>query len=163
MARIASARYSVGQASQQDVIKINLEAAMLNNDLITFGAEKDIAATRLKAILSRDQDSAIAGPADIPREKVEVDAAMLMNAALKNNPDIRMSEFEAEAGAASADLAKKNYYPDFMVGFAPIQRDNRFDSFDLMFQVNIPLWRGKYDSLSEEASSNLEAARFRAL
>lgn len=163
MARIASSRYSTGQASQQDVIKINLEAAMLNNDIITLGAEKELSAARLKSLLYRTQDSSLGEPAELAKERVELDTAELIGAALKNNPEIKTSEFEADASALGVDLAKKGYYPDFMVGVAPIQRDNKFDSFDLMFQVNIPIWRDKYDSLEKEASSNLEAARFRVI
>ncbi|MDO8426047.1 MAG: TolC family protein, partial [Deltaproteobacteria bacterium] len=48
MAEIAGTRYSTGQVSQQDVIKVNFETSMLTNDLITLEAEKGIAAARLK-------------------------------------------------------------------------------------------------------------------
>ena len=48
-----------------------------------------------------------------------------------------------------------------MVGVAPIQRDGRFESYDLMFQVNIPIWRGKYRSLSDGAKGKARAARAR--
>ena len=161
MSKIAEAKYSVGQASQQDVIKVNVEITMLINDLITLNAEKDVAAARLKSILNRDQSSPIGEPAGLPRERVEFRTDELIEAAGRANPDIKMAVLDMEAGELAADLARKNYYPDFMVGVGPVQRDGRFDSFDVMFQINIPIWWGKYDSLTQEAVSNAGALRSR--
>ncbi len=161
MSRIAEAKYSVGQASQQDVIKANVETTMLTNELITLKAEKDVAAARLKSILNRDQSSPIGEPAGLPRERVEFRTDELIEAAVRANPDIKMAELDMEAGELAADLARKNYYPDFMVGAGPVQRDGRFDSFDVMFQINIPIWWGKYDSLTQEAVSTAGSLRSR--
>lgn len=159
MARVAEAKYATGQVSQQDTIKVQVETTMLTNEIISLEAEKGIAAARLKSILSRPQDSVMGEPGSLPKEKIVIKTEDLINTAVRQNPEIKAAQSEAEANEISVDLAKKNYYPDFMVGVAPIQRDGRFDSFDVMFQINIPVWRGKYDSLSREASSNARSAR----
>lgn len=159
MARVAEAKYATGQVSQQDIIKVQVETTMLTNEIISLEAEKGIAAARLKSILSRPQDSVMGEPGSLPKEKIVIKTEDLINTAVRQNPEIKAAESEAEANELNVDLAKKNYYPDFMVGVAPIQRDGRFDSFDVMFQINIPVWRGKYDSLSREASSNARSAR----
>lgn len=161
MARVAEAKYATGQVSQQDIIKVQVETTMLTNEIISLEAEKGVAAARLKSILSRPQDSEMGEPGPLPKEKIAFKTEDLINTAVRQNPEIKAAESEAEATELNADLAKKNYYPDFMVGVAPIQRDGRFDSFDVMFQINIPVWRGKYDSLSMEASSNARSARAR--
>ncbi len=161
MARIAEAKYATGQVSQQDTIKVQVETTMLTNEIISLEAEKGVAAARLKSILSRPQEAALGEPGSLPKEKIAFKTEDLINTAVRQNPEIKAAESEAEATELNADLAKKNYYPDFMVGVAPIQRDGRFDSFDVMFQINIPIWRGKYDSLSREASSNARSARSR--
>lgn len=163
MSQIAEAKYSVGQVSQQDVIKVNVEITMLMNELITLEAEKSVVAARLKSVLGRDQSSPIGEPAGLPRERIEFKTEDLIEDAIRTNPDIRMAELELEAGVLGADLARKNYYPDFMVGAGPVQRDGRFDSFDVMFQINIPLWLGKYDSRTREAESNAGALRSRVV
>lgn len=163
MARIAEAKYATGQVSQQDTIKVQVETTMLTNEIISLEAEKGVAEARLKSILSRPQDSQIGEPGALPKEKIAFKTEDLINTAVRQNPEIKAAESEAEATELNADLAKKNYYPDFMVGVAPIQRDGRFDSFDVMFQINIPVWRGKYDNLSMEASSNARSARARLI
>ncbi|MEK7772704.1 MAG: TolC family protein, partial [Deltaproteobacteria bacterium] len=160
---IAETKYATGQASQQDVLKVHVEAALLTNDVIALEAEKEVAAARLKSLMNRDQDSFLGEPSGLSNVRVEFDAATLINTAVKKNPEVRMAEFDAEADELNVELAKKNYYPDFMVGAAPIQRDGRFDSFDVMFQVNIPIWWGKYDNLTKEASADARSLKWKAL
>lgn len=163
MAEIAGTRYSTGHVSQQDVIKVNFESSMIENDVITLEAEKGIAGAKLKSLLNRPQDSALGEAAPLSKEKAAFDAGELIKTALEKNPELKMLESDAEANELGAELAKKDYYPDFMVGVAPIQRDGRFDSYDLMFQINIPIWRGKYRSRTDEARSNAVFSRTRLL
>lgn len=161
MSSIAESRYSTGQVTQQDVIRANVEAVIVTNELIGLEAQKDIAAARLKSLLNRPQDQPFGEPAGLGKEKAAFELRELMDLAAKNSPEVRMIEAELEAGELEVDLAGKNSYPDFMVGVAPMQRDGRFDSYDLMFQMNIPIWRGKYDSLSSEARANAGYLRSR--
>ena len=161
--RIAETRYSVGQAPQQDILKLNVEQAMITNEIIGLEAERSVSAAMLKTLLSRPQTLELSAPGEMPKAQIDFDLNALTEKALGTNPDVLMFQAEAEAGELGEELAGKNYYPDFMVGVAPIQRDNRFDNFDLMFQVNIPLWRGKYGSLEREARANAKAARLRLL
>lgn len=163
MSRTAEARYATGHVSQQDIIKVNVEALMLTNELIGLKAEKDVAATRLKSLLNRPQDAPVEEGATLSKNRVELKTEDLIKTAERKNPEIKMVESEAEMNELRVDLANKNYYPDLMVGVAPVQRDGRFDSFDVMFQVNIPIWRDKYDNLGTEASANARAFRSRLI
>lgn len=163
MAKVAGTRYATGQVSQQDVIKVNVETTMLSNDLITMEAEKAIAVSRLKSLIGLDQSEGVAEPSALPKGRVEFSIDGLIRKAMEANPEVRMVEYEAEAGELGVDLAGKDYWPDIMVGVAPIQRDGSFDSYDLMFQVNLPIWRSKYDARHEEASANASALRARAM
>jgi len=144
MSAIADAKYATGQVSQQDVIKVNVEATALTNELITLGAEKGVAAARVKSLLDRPQSSIFEAEGVLSKERIGIEIEKLIETALMKNPEIKSARAEAEAGEFSADLAKKNYYPDFMVAFEPMQRDGRFDNFGVMFQMNIPIWRNKY-------------------
>lgn len=161
MALVAGARYSTGLASQQDVIRVNVESTALANEIITLEAEKDVAGARLKSLLNMDQDSALREPGGLTREKVALDTKELVERALRTNPQLRAAELTAEAYEQRTELAKKDYYPDFMVGAGPVERDGRVSSFDVMFQVTIPLWRSKYGSLEREAAANARSVRAR--
>lgn len=161
MSRSAETRYATGQASQQDVIRAQLESTLLSNELITLEAEREVSRARLKSLLSRPQDSDLAPPEALPTGRVEIDIDEIAKRAASESPEIRMTESGVESAQLSTDLMRKDYYPDFMVGVAPIQRDGRFESYDLMFQMNIPIWRGKYSGRVEEASAEAEALRAR--
>ena len=83
----------------------------------------------------------------------------LTNKALEVNPGLKIMRYEAEVKKIEVELARKNYYPDFMLGIAPIQRDGRFDAWDAMFQINIPVWRVKYNNQVEEGLNMADAIR----
>ncbi|MDD5435369.1 MAG: TolC family protein, partial [Nitrospira sp.] len=85
----------------------------------------------------------------------------LTEKAVKNNPSLQLMRYEYEGSNLRIELAKKDYYPDFMLGVAPIQRNGRFDSWDAMFQINIPIWRDKYNYKVSEAVSAAEAVKAR--
>lgn len=161
VSRIAESRYSAGQGFQQDVIKAQFEAAMLTNELITLEAEKESAAAALNALLGRPEGSFLGDAPTVKLEKADFSAAEIGRAAAVANPQIKAVEYEIQANELAVDMAKKNYYPDLMVGVAPIQRDGRFDAYDLMFQINIPIWTGKYDYQTKEAVANAGAARLK--
>lgn len=159
MSSIAEAKYATGQVSQQDVIKLNVEVTVLTNELITLEAEKGVAAARIKSLLDRPQSSAFEAGGVLSKERVSIDIEKLIDTAFAENPEIKSVRAEAEAEEFSVDLAKKNYYPDFMVGVEPMQRDGRFDNFGVMFQMNIPIWRNKYDNLTKSAEATASSAR----
>lgn len=158
---IAGTMYSTGQVTQQDVIKLNVEQAMLTDELIMLEARKEVAAAGIKSLVNMEQSEELTGVAELPKGRASFDERKLTDAALVSTPDITMLRAETEGSELGVALAEKNYYPDFMVGVAPIQRDGRFDSYDLMFQVNIPIWRGKYESLADSAKARARAAHSR--
>jgi len=163
MSRIAETRYSTGQVSQQDVIKVQVEKTMIENEIITLEARKDMAAARLKSLTNRPQDYSLGEPAPLPKERVTFETQKLVTAALERNPEIKMLQYEVEAGDVNAELAGKSRYPDFMVGAGPVQNDGRFDSVGLMFRVNIPIWSGKYDGIEKAARADAISARSRLM
>lgn len=163
MSSITGVMYSTGQAAQQDFVKVQVETTMLENERIMLEAEKEAAQARLNSILSRPQGSVLGPPEPVADGRAELDAEALIKRAEEISPAIKAMKHELEATELSAELAGRNYYPDVMVGVAPVQRDGRFDAYDLMFQVNIPLWRGKYDSQAKEAVASAGGARFRLM
>ncbi len=159
MTRIAEIKYATGQASQQDVIKAQVELTMLISEITNLEAEKEVIQAELKALLNRPQEMPLLEPSEIPRKKVDIRIEELTEKALEINPALQKMRYEIKANQIGVELAKKNYYPNFMVDVAPIQRNGRFDAWDAMFQINIPIWRSKYDHQVGEAMSITEASR----
>ncbi|MBI5407387.1 MAG: TolC family protein [Nitrospirae bacterium] len=161
MTEIAKIKYATGQASQQDVIKAQVELTMLINEITELEAEREVGQAGLKALLNRSQEAPLQDPSAIPQKKVDIKVEELTEKALEINPALQKMRYEIEANQIGVELARKNYYPDFMVDLAPIQRDGRFDAWDAMFQINIPIWQRKYDSQVTEAQSTVEAGQYK--
>ena len=161
MTRIAETKYAVGDVSQQDVIRVQVELTMLLNEVLELEAERDVVHAEINAILNRPQgDNTFIIPSEeLPAERVTLDLSGLTDKALEVNPELRVMKYEAEIKKNAVELARKNYYPDFMLGIAPIQRDGRFDAWDAMFQINIPVWRAKYENQVGEGVNMADAMR----
>ncbi|MDD5434139.1 MAG: TolC family protein, partial [Nitrospira sp.] len=165
MAKIAEIRYGTGEVSQQDVIKAQVEVSMLINETLNMKADRGVAEAEIKALLNRPQDVPLPEPEEISKNMTVINPIIKINEltekAVKNNPSLQLMRYEGEDGDLRIELAKKNYYPDFMLGIAPIQRNGRFDSWDAMFQINIPIWRDKYDYKVSEAISAADVVKSR--
>lgn len=160
MIRIAEIKYATGQGSQQDIIKARVEVTMLINETINLEAEKEVIKAELKALLNQPQDIPLSEPQGISKDRVEIRPDDLTRKTLEINPDIQMRRYGIRVKEAEMELSKKDYYPDFMLGIAPIQRDGRFDAWDAMFQINIPLWRSKYNNQVADVSNQVDTLKY---
>ncbi|MBI5887065.1 MAG: TolC family protein [Deltaproteobacteria bacterium] len=163
MARIAESRYSTGLAPQQDVIRVHIEESMLTGEGLSIAAGMEAASARLKYILGRQQDSVLDITPELPVTRVEFSTSGLIEKAVVNNPAIRSMADSVGAAEAASELSRKAYYPDLMAGAGPVQRDGKFDTYDVMLQINIPIWFGKTSNRSEEASAAAAAMRSRLM
>ncbi|MBI5199543.1 MAG: TolC family protein [Nitrospirae bacterium] len=159
--KIAGIRYSTGLVPQQDLIKAQVEISMITNELINMESGKKILKARLNTLLNRPTIASLAAPGDVTFKYPIPEAIELAEKALKRNPMIRAMEFNIEAKDTNKDLTKKNYYPDFMLGISPVQRMEKFSSWDFMVGINIPIWWKKYDYRLNEAKANLNSSKAR--
>jgi len=56
----------------------------------------------------------------------------------------------------------KGRYPTLTLGVAPTQFQNDFKTWDLMLELNIPLWQGTRRAQERESVAMAEAARHTA-
>ncbi|MEK6693130.1 MAG: TolC family protein [Nitrospirota bacterium] len=159
--KIAGIRYSTGLVPQQDIIKAQVEISMITNELITMESEKKILKARLNTLLNRPATTSLAAPGDVTFKYPIPESVELAEKALKRNPMIKAMEYNIKAQDAGKVLAERNYYPDFMLGIAPVQRMERFSSWDFMVGLNIPIWWKKYDYRLGEARANLNSSKAR--
>ena len=60
--RAAEAKYAVGEVSQDELFKLNLEIARMNNLILNLGEERRSKETRLNALLNREPEAQLAFP-----------------------------------------------------------------------------------------------------
>jgi outer membrane protein TolC len=159
-AEITEARYKVGQAAQQDVLKAQVEISLLLDRLAVLEREGATAAARINTLVFRPPDTPIGSLADLARPKFNWSIEQLYEKALANNPSARMNGKEIDRVQLAVAVAKKSFYPDFEVGFSYSNRRDMPEMYGMMFRAKIPLyfWRKQRPEL-ESVTSELIAQR----
>jgi len=160
IAKIAEARYIIGEISQEEVFKINLEIAKLSNEIENLKQENKAKQTRLNTLLNRDPES----PLGIPDLKEDTffnrDIHSLYQLTLLNQPELLIFAYAIEKNKYAKSLAKRNFLPDLMaeIGLRGITAGG-IGPWDLMLAFSLPCWfwtKQRYEL--KEAIFNLEEA-----
>ena len=159
-ARIAEQKYAVGQVSQPDVLRAQVELTRLINRVTTETLALSKAQARLNALLSRPPEAPLGIPQDPPPPAVAYSMADLENLTLRNRPELIGQTRVVERENLALALASKAYYPDFEVSVSRFVNFSQRDGFGLVVSASIPLvFKYKYDAGVEEAVANRQTAQ----
>ena len=159
--RIASSKYATGNATQQDVLKADVEYARLTNELITLNQKKEIAMAKLEYIMgeegSVDKKLKIAKPAfpELRLDDEEVKGYIIQA------PIVKKAESEKNKFGHLKSAAITGYIPDINLKYKKYV-DSAADNYDIMFEFSIPLWfpftnQSKVNESFEKAEAKNEA------
>ncbi len=170
-AKIAEARYSVGEGIQQDVLKAHVEVSKMVDELIMLDQRKRALEAKLKALLNRPPETQVGEPEEVIFRKLPFTIEEFQKMALEMNPTLKGMKKMIEAKEKAYALAKREYYPDFNFKFAYGQRDNgpemkRRDMLTGMIEMNIPIfYKSKQDRKVAETKAEIlvAEAQYRAM
>lgn len=163
-AQVAEARYRVGQGTQQDVLKAQVEISKLVDRLEVLHQRRVIAAALINSLLSRPPETPLGRPADVWKgDEVRYSLEELQQLAMSSAPALRMQESEIERNEESVKLAQRQYYPDFALGFTYVQRDDMPEMYGVMVKARVPLyfWRKQRQELKSAREGLAGAERLR--
>jgi cobalt-zinc-cadmium efflux system outer membrane protein len=159
---VAETQYSVGRATQQDVIQAELEHAQLLDDALRLKREQGSIQAQLNGLLNRAPGEYLAPPAEIATPDLPPDLRVLRYTAIEAHPGLKQAEALLQASRSRVGLAEKDFYPDFGLN---IGYDGFWDDEDQRFSVgasiNIPLNRSKYRDLVDAAQADALQAQWR--
>lgn len=159
-ARIAEQKYAVGQVSQPDVLRAQVELTRLINRVTTETLARGKAQARLNALLSRPPEAPVGMPQHPPPPVVAYSMAELEDLTLRNRPELLAQTRALEKEHLGLALARKAYYPDFEVSMSRFVNFDARDGFGVMVSASIPLaFKYKYDAGVGEATANLQTAQ----
>jgi outer membrane protein TolC len=121
---IAQAKYAVGKAEQQDVLKAQVELSEFIERLIMFKQQKATIIAELNRLLSRDDSAPLLGEPVLKQHKITRTEAELAEAAKAGNPGLQSLQEMIDRNQADYRLAKRSYVPEIMVTGAYGQREN---------------------------------------
>ncbi len=140
---VSQARYAVGEGLQQDVLQAQVAVARMTEDVTILRQNRVATVARFNALLGRDAAAPLTAvvlpdPADPP---VPLDS--LLDQAAAQRPALRAAEERIRAAAAGYRAARRELYPDVMVGLAYGNRPQFDDMGTLMLGFSLPIWAGK--------------------
>jgi cobalt-zinc-cadmium efflux system outer membrane protein len=155
---IANARYGVGQAIQQDVLRSQVEISILNQRITSLQQERATSAAEINRLLNRSIDAPLPAPAGIETTHIKKSAAIEAEF-IARAPQIRSSVAMVSRQQKAFDLAKKQYRPDFMTSIEYSNSPNFPDMWEIQLGLRIPIfYKSKQTQGVKEATYNLSRA-----
>ena len=146
LSKIAENRYSVGQASQADVLKAQTQVSKLTDELLKLDRDRRTFEAELIRLMGSPSDRSVPMPRPPELWEGSLQSEGLRDAVLASRPELRALQTKIGRSESAIELARKDYYPDFDVRLQYGQRDKtltgqrREDMVSLTVAINLPIW-----------------------
>lgn len=157
-ARAAESKYAIGQASQADVLKAQVELSRMLTMLEIEKQELETSRAMLNTLLNRAPDAELGTPEEPKVEPFRREVKDLEPLVLANAPDLKAAQRELEKRGASVAAARSDYVPDLMLQYRRRQMVNEPDSQDAMLGFSLPVWFWKQNAMVKEAKADRRMA-----
>jgi cobalt-zinc-cadmium efflux system outer membrane protein len=161
LAKVAEVRYSVGKATQQDLIKSEVEISILENRIIVLEQRKAKTEAEINALLNRTPESPLGRPEPLDRNPPLESLQSLQNQVEQASPMLRSQQAIVDSRHLGIQMAQKEYYPDldFMGGY--YNQGTLKDMWEFKVQLKVPFyfWRKQRYGLEEAALRLVESQR----
>ncbi len=159
LSKIAEARYRVGKAMQQDVLRSQVEISLLLAKLTVLEQQRATAQARINVFLVRSPESPLPPAANVDPAPIRYSLDELYSLAATNDTAVLRDQRMVERGRLDIALAQKEYRPDIGVSYMYQQRPELPDMNGVTFSVNIPVfYRSKQRQGVAEAAEDLVSA-----
>ncbi len=138
--QVSSAMYGVGTGLQQDVLQAQVAVARMTEDVTAMTQERVAMAARLDALLGRDATAPVGALELPPAGDTLPSVDSLMTLAAERRPALRAARQRVLAAAAGYREARREIFPDLMIGVSYGQRPRFDDMVSVMIGFSIPVW-----------------------
>jgi outer membrane protein TolC len=166
LARIAEKKYETGTASQQDVLKAQLEIIRVKGKILVLRQRRKAVVSELNTLLNRPPNIKMGETEEFDFPEITADLKKLYAWAKEMRPELNEARSLIAKRREGLNLAKKSYYPDFsfMVDYIDIgggktaQPEDGRNSWMAAVSINLPVWRKKLHARKAEAFLKLKAS-----
>lgn len=156
--KVSETRYAVGQAAQQDVIKAQTEASIIELQQRRLNQERLAIETELNTLRSRPAFAPVGRPEDLSLVAFEHQLEPLLATARDAAPMLKRDRALIAAAESGVALARQSSKPDFTIsgGYSysvPMPR-----MFEARIDMNVPLRKAKRVAAIAEQTARLGAA-----
>jgi cobalt-zinc-cadmium efflux system outer membrane protein len=159
--KVAEARYRVGQGTQQDVLKAQLQRTKILRELAHHHELMESQQAQLKKILNRPPDSVDISVDDLTETPLGYTSEELLAKVRTQNPDVTGEQEMVRKQSLQVEMARKDRYPDFTVQYMWQHTAQQFrDYYMLSFSARLPIYkRRKLDPEMTQAVEELNRSR----
>ncbi len=164
--RIADSKYLTGTASQQDVLRAQVEAANLENQRVRLQQQLDSSQAKLARLLHVSPETPVRAWEQPPQQHIPQDLERLYRQAIARQPELHAQLSAVQRDHCNVDLARLEYLPDLTAGVTWIGTSsaglspvaNGEDPLLLGFSVNVPIYHKRLEAGVREAESRAVAS-----
>lgn len=154
------ARYRVGSGAHPDLVRVQVELGMLDDQLSSLESSRLALVAQLNAILDRPHDTPVPPIAELPVPTLNATLKSLIERAGNTNPSLIALSERVLAEQSRTEIARYASKPELGLGVETILTNDAInpsipesgdDPLILSFNLNLPIWRDKYDAQVRES------------
>lgn len=149
--RAMRARYAAGTGGHHDLVRAEVERDALRVEKLALDGERVAVVAMLNALRNQADDTDIADPPLDQTPLPPLDQKLLVAQALENRAELQAMAAMHREMTAMADLARRERWPDLMVGAWYNQMIGGPDTFGAMVGANVPIFSIARQGLRAEA------------
>jgi outer membrane protein TolC len=159
--KIADARYRVGQGTQQDVLKAQLQRTKLLGEIAHHHRLVASAQAQMIKLLNRPPDAPAIATQQLVETSLRYTADELLARVRNEDPQVRRRQEMVKRQSLQVELARKDRYPDFNLQYMYERTGEKFPSYYVLtFNARIPIHRKrKLDPELTQATEELNRSR----
>jgi len=138
---ITKVRYEVGQGSQADLLRAQLERNRLRQTRLSLQSEEQVllaTLNRMRAMAPETPIPTTARIADLSPQSSP--AATWIARAEKESPELQAARIGVRQAERSLDLARRDRYPDFAVSAGLMPRGSLDPMWQVGVSISLPIW-----------------------
>ena len=161
---IARSRYTTAITSHPDIIRAQIELAVLEDRLKSLKELRPAIIAKLNSILNRPASSDLPWPKSPEYQPISISFPQLYAIITKNNPELAALDYDIEAARNKEKLAQKKSYPNIGIGVGYIDTahalasgvaDSGNDPVIAMISLTLPIWTDNYKAARRQARAQL--------
>ncbi len=155
-ARIAEARYGVGDGLQTDVLRAQVEISLVVERLEVVDGRRESVRSRLNSLLNRRLEQQLPAPNPIEKAFIPLPFSLeeLYLSGRESNPEVKIQRLEIRKANSQFSLSKKQVFPDLTFSASYFLRSQPLDNmYEYRLGLKLPLffWRKERRGIEEKA------------
>ena len=142
LSRAVQARYASNQASQQDVLKVQIELSKVRIDLFNARQQEHVAEAHFSHILDRSLETRYTIPDDLPETLLTLTRPELEHLALKTKPELLAMETGISRAKANRLMTFTNWMPEVTgrIEARQFRGESSLREKDTFIGITVPVW-----------------------